>query len=98
MAEGSHLCDVARGDRAEFDVRDPERVELVPHKAERQQHTVNRKRSPLDEERHSTDVILVAVRQKQSAETRRVLEDVRHVGNDHVDAERIAQRFGLKEE
>jgi hypothetical protein len=87
-AERSGVDDVPGHDRPQLDVLDPELLELVGDEPERQRHAVNRQRQPLDEKRHRADVIFVPVREKQRADLRRVVEEIRHVRDDDVDAER----------
>ncbi len=86
------VYDIARPHDAHLHVIDREFFQLVFQEAERQRHRVNRNPHALDEKRQRADVIFVRVREKNCFETSGVLEDVRHVGNDDVDAQRRGVR------
>src|SRR5947209_13003413 len=87
-AKRSGIDDVARHEPAKLDVVDAEFIELVADEAEGQRHSVDRKRHALEKKRQRADVIFVAMREEDRFEFRGVVEDVRHVGNNDVDAER----------
>jgi hypothetical protein len=87
-AETADLDDVARHDRAQLDVVDAELLELVGDEPERERHAVDRHRHSADQERHGADMVLMAVREEERLDLRGVLEQVRHVRDDDVDAER----------
>ena len=71
---------------AEIDPFDAEFLELVADESEREWHSVDGDVQPLDQERHRPDVILVPVCQEQGPHFRGVVEQIRHVRNDDVDA------------
>jgi len=86
-AERTDFDHIARLDRMQIGL-DVEFLELVLDEAEGERHPVNRNLQLLDEKRNRADVVLVPCVRNTRANALRPLEEVRHVGNDHVDAER----------
>src|SRR5581483_1663259 len=86
-AKCSRFDHVAWLNRTQFRL-DAEFIELVFDEPEGERHSVHRHVETLDEERHGADVIFMAVREKHRTNRVGALEEIRHVGNDDVDAER----------